>query len=98
MRKCCTPGSLQKFNVNSCQLFETKRHTSVSVGMYMNNKGTRKILNVAFKQFQRLPDWQPVQVTAAKAPTYQPIDRNSQALRQPGRRAGDASGSQALAE
>ena len=64
----------------------------------MNTKGTRKILNVAFKQFQRLPDWQPVQVTAAKATSYQPIDRDGHGLGQSRRRSDEASGSQALAE
>jgi hypothetical protein len=37
----------------------------------MNAKATRTILNEAFKQFQRLPDWSSV-AAAMKSPVLQP--------------------------
>ena len=35
----------------------------MSVGVGMSAKGTRKGLNEAFKQFQRLPDWPVLDLT-----------------------------------
>jgi len=66
--------------------------------MNMNMRPTRKVLNVAFKQCQRLPDWRPIQITTTIAPSHQDGDRKIHRIDRPRRPYDDASGSQALAE
>ena len=58
----------------------------------MNAKSRRKVLNVAFKQFQRLPDWTTVKVNVERPEWKLHI------LPKPATPSQGASGSQALAE
>ena len=64
----------------------------VSVMRDMNAKSRRKVLNAAFKQFQRLPDW-PRQNTGPEK-----IDWKLNHLLKPAIRPEDASRSQSLTE
>jgi hypothetical protein len=47
--------------------FETNHAAPVSVTLDMNAKATRTVLNVAFKQVQRLPDWPPMKLNNSDA-------------------------------
>jgi len=64
----------------------------------MNAKATRKVLNVAFKQFQRLPDWPPVKVSEGRPLSHESREAQRQPILPLPGPSKDASGSQAFAE
>ena len=79
-------------------LFGTKTDGAVSVGRDMNAKLTRKVLNVAFKQFQRLPDWPPIRTNEGRRLPEKAGDYKSQAVLQLRGVAEEASASRTFVE
>jgi hypothetical protein len=64
----------------------------------MNAKGTRKNLNVAFKQVQRLPDWPLIKMIPGKLLSEECGERNPAQHPHPSRLTDNDSGSRAWAE
>jgi hypothetical protein len=63
----------------------------------MNTKATRKALNSAFKEFQRLPDWATLEPSFTKPRSQEGGVGNLPVIQPPGLR-DDTSDSQTLAE
>ena len=64
----------------------------------MSAKGTRKILNVAFKQVQRLPDWPIIKLNHTNLLSEKSEDRNVRKVSYPTPTTEDGTGARALAE
>src|SRR5438876_2316232 len=78
--------------------FGTKSDRAVSVERGMNAKMTSKVLNTAFKQFQRLPDWPPIKTHEERRLSDARGEQKSQAAPQWRELAKDASVSRTLVE
>ena len=78
--------------------FETKCVSPVSLSEYMNARATRKVLNAAFKRFQRLPDWPSVNLKGNKGGKEERREHQRQGDRASGLSADGGGLSQTFAE